>query len=336
MIIIDGSYGEGGGQIVRTAAALSVVFNKPIKITKIRQGRETSGLKQQHLHTIKALALLTDAAVDGLHLGSSELIFEPHNIVKNNVKVEIPTAGSIGLSLQCLIPALMLSDKKITIQFIGGATCGEGSPPLDYITNVWFPNMTRFGILPPEVTVEREGYYPKGGAVVTVKTRPSKLNPYSALERGKVLRIRGISHSSKSLMERNVADRQAREALRLLGSQYDTKISRVYSESLCPGSSLTLFAECENSIIGADSLGAIRVTSEQVARDAVNKLNKELNSGAAFDEHMTDMLIPIMALSGKSMITTSAITNHTKTNIWLCEQFIEKRFIVEGNKISIR
>jgi len=335
MMIIDGSYGEGGGQIVRTAVALSVAFNKPVKIINIRANRKKPGLKHQHLHAIKALAELTGAEVSGLELGSTELAFKPKALVKNSASIKIPTAGSIGLCLQCIVPALMHIKEEVTIKFEGGATCGLNAPPLDYIVNVWFPNMKLWGFTAPEVSIEREGYYPKGGAKASVKIKPSNLHPHTALERGDVLRIRGISHASSMLKKRDVAERQAREALRLLGAEYDVKIKRAYSDSLCPGSSITLWAECENTIIGADSLGQIGVTSEQVARKAVEKLKKEINSNAAFDRHMTDMLIPLMALAGDSSITTNEITSHTKTNIWLCEKFIGKKFKVKGNKIEI-
>ncbi len=335
MLLINGSYGESGGQIVRMAVAFSVIFQKPIKVINIRSGRTKPGLKHQHLNAIKALAELTDAGVKGLELGSGSLEFSPKGLVKDEVKINIPTAGSIGLCLQCLIPALMLVKKQVTINFSGGATCGKGSPPLDYIQNVWFTNMNLWGLNPASVIVEREGYYPKGGAAVIVKTNPSRIHPYTALSRGKVLRIRGLSHCSKHLEKRMVADRQAREALRLLSADYDVKIKRLYSDSVCPGSSITLWAECENSVIGADALGHLGVASEQVAREAVKKLKNELDSNASFDRHMTDMLIPVMALTGDSSITASEITNHAKTNIWLCEKFIDKKFILKDDLISI-
>lgn len=328
MLVIDGSHGEGGGQIVRTAVALSVIFNQGVKINNIRSGRGKPGLKQQHLHAIKALQELTNADVNGLLLGSTELEFMPQGISGREVTVKIPTAGSIGLVLQCLITALLKTPHEVRINFIGGATCGEGSPSLDYMINVWFPNMARWGVSKPEVIIEREGYYPKGGAQVTVIVKPSRIKPHSILDKGKILKFAGLSHASKSLESRRVAERQALEAEKLL----DCKVDYTYSDSLSSGSSLTLWAECDNSVIGSDSLGKRGVTSEDVARDAVKKLREERG---AIDSHCADMLVPLIAIAGQGEITTSKVTNHALTNAWLCEQFIRKRFKIKENKISL-
>jgi len=331
MLIIDGNHGEGGGQLVRTAVALSIVFNKEIKVKKIRAGRDKSGLKTQHLYAIKALQELTNAEVSGLSLGSSELVFKPSKWVKDEAVINIPTAGSIGLVIQCLLPALITAPKETNVSFIGGATCGKWSPSLDYINNVLFPNLELIGVKKPELIIEQQGYYPKGGALVKLKVQPSKIKPLIVKDKGKVLNFKGLSHASNFLKNRRVAERQAIAAKELIK---DLKIKTTYSESLCPGSSITLWAEGEKSIIGADSLGEIGKTSETVGREAANKLLKELTQGA-FDSHTTDMLIPYIALAGKGEITTSSISSHTKTNIWLCEQFIKKRFNINGLKIKL-
>ena len=327
--MINGSYGEGGGQLVRSAVALSVVFNKPISLINIRSGRERSGLKAQHLYAIKALKELTNARVSGLELGSSELIFEPSDWSLDEVTINIPTAGSIGLVIQCLLPALITAPNSIKVNFIGGATCGAWSPSLDFMINVLFPNLKAWGVKTPLITVEREGYYPRGGAIVTAQFTPSSVTPASIIERGSVLRVNGLSHASESLRGKRVAERQA-EAVKI---NYPADIKSTYSESLCPGSSLTLWAECEHSRLGADSLGERGKTSEMVAKEAVNKLLKELESGA-FDSHTTDMLIPFMAIAGSGSITTSEVTSHALTNAWLCEQFTGKKFTIKNNKIT--
>ena len=322
MLNIDGSHGEGGGQIVRSAVALSVAFKKEIRITNIRAGRKQPGLKMQHLYALRALQEFTSAKVRGLELGSTELEFSPRKWSRKEVVVRIPTAGSIGLVLQALVPALITAPFPAIVRFQGGATCGKWSPPLDFITNVLFPDLRLFGIKSPQVNVLQEGYYPKGGAVVDVKVFPSSPHPAKILERGKIIRIRGISHASLLLRERKVAERQAIRGIQIR-----------YSPSLSPGSCLTLWAECENTIIGADALGQRGKRAEDVKKEAWQNLQQELRQGA-FDSHTTDMLIPFIALAGRGEITSSKITSHTLTNIWLCEQFTKKKFRIKGNLIS--
>ncbi len=326
MLIIDGSHGEGGGQLVRSAVALSVIFNKPIKINNIRAGRTNKGLKAQHLHAIKALQELTNAEVKGLKLGSSELSFKPREWTKEEVKINIPTAGSIGLIIQCLLPTLITAPHNIKVLFNGGATCGKWSPPVDFIKKVLIPNLKLFGIKEPAINVTIEGYYPKGGAIVEMITKPSKIKPVNITDKGFIKSIKGISHASISLKKSMVAERQARAV------NADVKI--IYSDSLSTGSSITLWAECDKTIIGADALGERGKRAEVVGSEALNKLNEELKNGA-FDSHTTDMLIPFITVAGSGLITTNKITSHTLTNIWLCEQFINKKFRVKDNTIKL-
>jgi RNA 3'-terminal phosphate cyclase (GTP) len=271
MLEIDGSYGEGGGQLVRTAVALSVIFKKPIRVTSIRAGRCDAGLKSQHLYAIKALQEFTNAETKGLELGSPELTFTPGKWARDEVTINIPTAGSIGLVLQCLVPALINAPIETKIIFEGGATCGKWAPSLDFMTNVLFPNLRLFGIKPPKVIVDREGYYPKGGARVKVKASPSKVKPIKVLENEGVKKINGISHASQFLKERKVAERQAKAAKELL--KYKVDIKTQYSESVCPGSSITLWTE-NGTRIGADALGERGKTSEAVGKEAAQALLK--------------------------------------------------------------
>jgi len=333
MIEIDGSIGEGGGQVVRSAVALSNLWGEPVRVINIRKSREAPGLKAQHLHAIKALAELTNAEVSGLSIGSSELLFKPGSSIKSSVNVNIPTAGSIGLVLQCLIIALLKINKPVKIFFNGGATCGEWSPPLDYINNVWFFNMSLWGYSPPQVIVKREGYYPKGGAIVELIVKPSKLKSADFLEHKPAGVIKGISHASDLLKNPKVAERQAESAAKGL-VDYNVKIESKYSKSLCPGSSITLWSEGLTRV-GADSIGERGKSSELVGSEAALKLKKELDSKAAFDSHMADMLIPLLAIVGGS-ITVSEVTSHAKTNIWLCEHFTKKKFTVKGSTIIFK
>ncbi|MFQ5800107.1 MAG: RNA 3'-terminal phosphate cyclase, partial [Candidatus Hydrothermarchaeales archaeon] len=181
-IEIDGSYGEGGGQIIRTAVGISGATGLPIRILNIRAGRPKPGLSYQHLNAIKAVQVLTEAQVEGLELGAKELSFIPSKIKSGSYKINIGTAGSISLVLQTfLIPAILCRD-EVQIEITGG-TDVPMSPPIDYIKNVFFPFLSKMGAH-VDLDLRRRGHYPKGGGRVIVKVRPSSLSGISIESRG--------------------------------------------------------------------------------------------------------------------------------------------------------
>ncbi len=327
MILIDGSIGEGGGQILRTALGLAAALRKPIKIINIRAKRRNPGLQRQHLTGVRAIATLTNARVEGAQLGSTTLYFEPRGIRCGNYTFDVGTAGSVTLVLQTLIPVLPYLPCRTTIEIRGG-TDVPWSPPVDYMKFVFLPLVNRFGLT---VTLEliRRGHYPRGGGIVRVHAEPShELRAVDLAERGVVKEIRGRSHCVR--LPRHVAERQAKAAKEYLAQHMNTPIDidiEAYEPSrdphLGPGSGIVLYAIAERSILGADSLGEKGKPAEDVGREAAIKLLEELRSGAALDRHAGDMVIPLAALArGVSRFTISSLTLHALTVVEVVKRLL--------------
>ncbi|MDK2892684.1 RNA 3'-terminal phosphate cyclase [Methanohalophilus sp.] len=334
MITIDGSHGEGGGQIVRTAVALSAVTGTPLKIENIRSRRKVPGLKAQHIAAIKAIAELCDADLKGAVIGSPKLEFIPGSIVSKDIQIDIPTAGSIGLVLQGLMIPLTKLQRRIDITINGGGTYGKWSPPLVYIKNILCPMLAEMGY-EISIRIERNGYYPKGGARVYVSAETLKDGKLAALdlsERGKLLKIDGLAHSSSDLEKAEVSSREAKSAQEYLSSRYDVPIDieATYSECYSTGSGVTLRAIFENAIIGADTLGKRGVRAEVIGLNTAKKLAEYIDSGASVDVFLSDQLLPYMALAdGRSVFTTNTLSSHARTNMDIISKFIEVEYSVE-------
>ena len=332
MITVDGSIGYG--QILRTTIALSALTLKPVKIINIRKNRPKPGLQMQHLTGVKIAGEFTNAEIKGLKLHSTEIEFTPksHNIKSR--KIDIGTAGSIGLLLQTLTPLLIFADDEITLDIIGG-TFGLGSPTIQFLQNVTFPVLNKMGLPLPEIEIIREGIYPKGQGEVRITFYPVKqLNPITLLERGKINSIQGISVVG-SLPE-DIAKRQANSAKKTLVEHGypDAQIEKKIVDTSSPGTSITLWAACENSVIGADAIGALGKPAEKVGEEAALELIKPLESHATLDKWMSDQIIPFLALAGKSEVKVEEITEHCRTNMLVTEQLLDVKFDVdETNKI---
>lgn len=337
MIEIPGDYLEGGGQILRTACALSCITKKPIRVFNIRQKRTKPGLKAQHLYTLNALAHLFKAKTQGLELGSKEIIFIPSVdfTTEQSLEIDLKTAGAIGLALQPLLLALAFKGKGITLHLKGG-TCGLGAVPVDYYPEVIFPLLARSG-LKAELEIIKRGYYPKGGGEVKVRIEPIR-EPEKILltEPGKIISIKGKSIASSSLAQRKVAERQAEKAEEILKQRFSLpiKIETEYAQTYSTGSEVNIMAHTQNQcILWADSRGERKKLAEEVGREAAEKLIKEIELGAALDFHLADNLIPWLSLL-RGAIKTSSVSLHTQTNIWVCELFWGKIFTVKDSTIS--
>lgn len=333
MIEIPGDYLEGGGQILRTSLALSAVLNKPFRIYNIRGKRPNPGLRPQHYTGFKVMSQLCKAEVKGLAVGSTEVEFIPHGFYPRNLDIDIKTAGSIGLLLQTvLLPLVAKTDKEVKLTIKGGTHVPK-AVPVDYYKNVLLPILNKMGAN-VEMEIINQGYYPRGGGKVGVKIFPwrnrSRLN---LISRGEVRKIKGIIHASKELSKALVAERM-RKTVQQLVAEYPSELEIRYFDTLSPGCGVILWAECSNTLLGADALGEKGKLAEEVAREAAEKLFAVIHSGAGCDPHAGDNLIPWLAFCGGE-ITVSEITLHTQTNIWVVEQFLGTRFRVSGNLITV-
>lgn len=337
MIKIPGDYLEGGGQILRSASALSCITNKPIRVFNIRLKRPNPGLQSQHLYTLKALAQLFKADTCGLEIKSKEITFIPRaeSIQEKFLEIDLKTSGAIGLALQPLILVSAFKGNGISLDVKGG-TCGLGAIPVDYYRYVIFPILLRFG-LKANLEILKRGYYPKGGGRVRVEVKPLKEPKRISLgDAGSIINIEGMSIASESLVSRRVSHRQKETAEKILKQRFPVPINIgiEYTPTLSVGSEINLVAYTENGyILGSDAQGKIGKTAEEVGEEAAQKLIKEIDAGAACDLHLTDNLIPWLLFLG-GVIKTSSISLHTKTNIWLCELFFGKTFEVCNTTIT--
>jgi len=337
-VVIDGSIGEGGGQILRTAVALSSILMKPIKIVNIRAKRRNPGLQNQHITAVKAAAELTNAVVEGLYLKSTELVYIPRRLRPGKYSFDIGTAGSTTLVLQTIIPIMLLMPEEVEVEIRGG-TDVPWSPPIDYLRNVILYHLNMLGAK-VDVKLIRRGHYPRGGGIVTAKVlkTPVKLRPINLVSRGEVVRVKGISHCVK--LPKHVAERQAKAAEEFLknsGIKQPIEIDLEYynpdkDPHLGPGSGIVLWSETDNgALLGSDALGAKGKSAEEVGTEAAKKLVSELSTKAALDTHMSDNIIIYLALAnGKSEITGSSLTLHTYTVIEIVKTLTGAEVEVDG------
>lgn len=328
MLIINGAYGEGGGQILRTSLTLSTILRRPIRIENIRAGRKNPGLAAQHLAAVRATAMICEAEVSGDALGSTTLTFEPQSdpipgIYEFDV-AEARQGGSAGaatLVLQTLLLPLALANGSSTVTVKGG-THVPWSPPFHYLQDVYLPSIRPLGF---EATLELLGWgwYPAGEGEIraTIPGRGGTGQPV-AEARGTLKQIHGITVSSS--LPAHIAQRIRNRAANLLdeaGLPHAIEPQRVRSVS--PGAGIFLAAEYESGWAGFSALGKLGKPSEQVAQEAVDAFLSFHGSGARLDEHLADQLILPLALSGQ-VITLSAerISEHTLTNLGVVEQFL--------------
>jgi len=325
MIEIDGSKGEGGGQILRTAVSMAAVTGESVKVAHIRAGRDKSGLMPQHLSSVQAVADLCGAKVEGLTLGSDIIFFSPGKIRAGKYNIDVSTAGSVTLVLQSLMLPAFFAPGAVSIQVRGG-TDVKWSPSIDYLKYVFLPLIGKFGCR-SSVELAGRGYYPAGGGKVIAEIMPSKLRGTELLKAGKIAAVKGLSHAHLGLKGAKVAERQVKGAEYAIRNDLLEKgfpgglaFAQEYVNTLSYGSGITLWAETENSIIGADALGEKGKRAEDVGIEAGRKLLEDISSNAALDRYMADQIIPYLALAGGT-VSVSEISGHVKSNIEVVNMF---------------
>lgn len=333
MIEIDGSFGEGGGQILRTALSLSCLFIKPFRIFNIRKGRKKPGLMPQHLTSVRAAQLISGAEVKGGEIGSSELIFKPTGVRGGEFFFDVGTAGSTSLVLQTIIPSLIFSKEKTTIILKGG-THVPFSPSFDYIAEVFAPILERLGVK-IEMKIESYGFYPKGGGRIRIEIFPAeKLKPLRVTERGKVLRIRGYSGAGN--LPLSIAERQKNAMIEKMHSEIkdlkcppEIELKDVFTPG--QGTFIYLHSESENAVAGFTALGERGKRAEAVGEEAATEFIKYYSTNAAFDRHLPDQIVLYLTMPAEeSIFTTSCITQHLLTNLWVIGLFHKFHYSTDG------
>ena len=319
LIKIDGAYGEGGGQIVRSAVTLSCLTQKPVEIVNIRQNRKVPGLRPQHLTGIKILAKICNAKVEGLSVGSKSIRFFPSKIDDIQLKEDIGTAGSVPLILQILIPAISISKKRLKMSITGG-TDVLWSPTSDYTRFVLREAYARLGIN-FQVDVKRRGYYPRGGGIVNVQVFPrEKINPISLLKR--------TSKSVKILctysgMSSHLIEQQVNEAKNiLLNAGFDCDYQIIQESSYDRGCSFLVYAFDENCIIGSDA-----INGKEMSNIGHLVAARFLESTLGVDQFLSDMMvIPLCLTDGESVFRVNQITKHLETNLFVTTEILNCKY----------
>ena len=342
MIEIDGSYGEGGGQLVRTAVALAAITGAAVTITDIRARRPQPGLAAQHLTAVNAVARLCDAEVGGLALKAQRLSFQPRRLRGGDFHFDVGTAGSITLVLQALLPAMIHSGERVRVRIVGG-TDVRAAPPLDYFRHVLLALLGKMGAR-VHCELLRRGYYPRGGGEVAVAVEPGSLCALQLDDSGVVKILCGNAHVAN--LPAHIGERMRRAAiapLRRFGASESAIQTAVLGgdEAYGHGGAIVLWAETEHTVLGAGRVAQRGVRAEQLGVDTGNDLAADLGAGVTLDMHASDQLPVYLALaSGEARFTTRTLTNHAQTTMWLIEQFLPVRFETasrgEGVAIAVR
>lgn len=335
-LFIDGSHGEGGGQILRTSLTLSAQLGRPIRIGNIRAGRKNPGLAAQHVTSIRAAAALCDAAVAGDELGSLDLSFSPRTPVRAGyydfdvaAAREGGSAGATSLVLQTVMLPLALADGESEVAIEGG-THMAWSPSFDYLQEVWRPALARLGV-EAELALERSGWFPAGQGRIRARIagRSGPLSACDLRHRGVLLEIggRAIAANLPSHIPQRMADRAA-ALLRDTGCP--VRVEPLRLRATCPGAGVFLTARYEALSCGFGALGARGKPAETVAEEAAESLLSHLRSGAALDEHLGDQfLVPLALADGPSRYTVERISRHLETNAWVVGLFGIADVVVE-------
>ena len=324
MIEIDGSFGEGGGQIIRTAVALAAVTGEGVEIRNIRANRPKPGLSAQHLHAVKAVERLSGGETEGLELRSTRLKFMPAELKGFEGEIDIGTAGSITLLLQCLVPVALFADTDTKVKIKGG-TDVRWAPPIDFY-NMEFLNAIREMGCEVYSKVWRRGYYPQGGGLVETRIAPLYHLDGFVLK-GDAREVKGISHSYG--LPAHVTERQARAAERILhenGYDAEIKIERGNAGKNATGSGITLWSGYKSG----SALGVRGRRAELVGEEAARNIMTELESASTVDVHLADHLIPYIALAeGKSEMKVREVTKHLETNMYVTKRFLDVELDIE-------
>jgi RNA 3'-terminal phosphate cyclase (ATP) len=316
---IDGSFGEGGGQILRSALAMSLVTQKPLRITKIRAGRKKPGLLHQHLTSVKAATAISQAEVRGDSLGSQELYFAPKTVTPGQYHLAVGTAGSCTLVLQTVLPALLTAGGQSKLHLEGG-THNPFAPPFDFLAKTFLPIVNRMG---PKVTatLKRPGFYPAGGGEIEVSIEPAAtLSGIDLLERGQIKKQ--LARAMVARLPRSVGERELKVVQDRLTWDRSCLQEEEIRDSRGPGNALIIEIESENITEVFTSFGQRGLPAEEVADNTVREVQEYLASGVPVGKHLADQLLIPMALANGGKFRTLPLTEHTTTNIQVLKQFL--------------
>lgn len=320
MIFIDGSAGEGGGQVLRSALALSMVTGKPFRIENIRARRPKPGLRRQHLACVTAASALSGARCEGAALGSQQLTFAPGPARPGSYAFSVGTAGSTTLVLQALLPALMTAAAPSSLTLEGG-THNTMAPPVDFLRKAYLPLIARMGPR-VELRLERAGFYPAGGGRIAVRIDPApRAAPLELTERGEIVGQRCVA--TVAGLSRQIAERELAVVGRRLGWPSERLAVSELPADQGPGNVLIIEIASENVTEVFTGFGERGVKAETVAERAAAEAGAYLESGVPVGRHLADQLMLPMALAGGGCFVTQPLTLHATTNLDVIRAFLD-------------
>ena len=330
-ITIDGSEGEGGGQILRTALALSLVTGRPFRIESIRAGRKKPGLLRQHLTAVRGAAEVSGARVTGADLGSRTLTFEPSQVRGGSYRLAVGTAGSATLVLQAVLPALLFAREPSRLTLEGG-THNPYAPPFDFLAETFLPVLRRMGAS-VDVRLDACGFYPAGGGRFTVAIEPcSTLGGLALLERGDTqVHARALVAS----LPENIASRELGVVRERLGIERQSCRAQTVDASIGPGNVLMIVIDSESVSEVVTGFGEKGVSAEKVASDACDEAQAYLAAGVPVGIHLADQLLVPMALAGDGTFRTLKPTAHTLTNAGVIRRFLDVGVAIEHERDDV-
>lgn len=333
-IQIDGSEGEGGGQILRTTLSLASLLQQPVTIENIRAKRRRPGLMAQHLTCVKALGEICGAKLQGAELYSTRLSFIPKRVRGGIFHFDVQTAGSVCLVVAAILPPLLFAEKESEVVITGG-THVPMSPTYHFLTEVFLPALKKMGVQ-VELKLERWGWYPEGGGRVRLRVFPTrKINNFSWMERGKLLRLHcifGISNLPFHIIERE------QETIQEFLSAKRGLLYSTFEEGVADGCGNMIFlgAQYENTQAGFTALGRKGKPAERVAADLCNQWQDFSRAGAAIDIHLSDQILLYMVLAhGASAFVTETISSHLLANLHTISKFMQFHYELDEKTAAL-
>ncbi len=320
MIRIDGSLGEGGGQILRTALSLSLVNKLPFEINNIRAGRKKPGLLRQHLTAVKAAKEISNAQVEGDEMGSARLVFRPNEVKSGEYHFSVGTAGSATLVLQTVLPALMRMDTSTSI-IIEGGTHNPYAPPVEFLRNTFLPILKKMGVN-IDVELEKYGFYPAGGGRIKVLIKGcSRMKSVNLIDKGELKSVKAKAFISN--LNEQIAQREIKTIQNKLPEVKDNVEIINIKDSQGPGNIVTIEVEHDNITETFAGFGEINKRAEKVATEAVDLARKYIASGAPVGRYLADQLMIPLALVGSSSYKTLPLSRHSQTNMEIIKMFCD-------------
>lgn len=342
MVPIDGSYGEGGGQVLRTALALSALTGQAMRIERIRAGRKNPGLQPQHLTAVRAAAAICAAHLEGDRLDSQTLTFTPaapphpgEYTFDVTEAARGGSAGSVSLILQTVLLPLALAEGESRLTLRGG-THVPWAPPVSYLEHVFLPVVAQMGVH-AQIELVRWGFYPAGGGEIHVHITGHKqpLRPLVLGERGELRRIWGIAAVTN--LPAHIPQRMANRAHNILAAaDLQAQVEPRRLSGAGPGAGIFLFADYAHITAGFTAYGREGLPAERVAEAGCRELLSHHRTGAPADPRLADQLVlPAALAAGESRIVTSRVSQHLLTNVWIVQQFLTRELSVAGTEGTV-